>query len=78
MAQLFAREDAPRRAARNLMHVCDVGDGGCCDIGEKARVLFRCHRCNYQSEWMVMGVTKSKRGIPCPNCSPRSLAQGAA
>lgn len=59
--------EAPARSApRKLMHVFDAGCNG---PGPGFNARFRCSRCNHLSEWMPIGQSEARRGIPCPKCS---------
>ena len=66
-ANLFERPKVMRRV---LMHVYDASGECCGDDGDPAIVVMRCARCGHKTDWISVGVSQAKRGIPCPQCSP--------
>jgi DNA-directed RNA polymerase subunit RPC12/RpoP len=65
----------PRKKRELLMHVSDAGDGGCMGIPEI--VEYTCSRCGHCSGWVKLEtITKSKRGIPCPQCNKQEAGDG--
>lgn len=54
--------DLPRRKRRFRAHVIDAGPEA---------IKFACHRCGYESDWLVneFTVSEAKRGIECPVCN---------
>lgn len=64
--------EAPRSPRKILMHVVDAGDSGCHGGGDLVRL--ECKTCGHDSGWCSMSangwtLTKTKRGIPCPECN---------
>lgn len=65
---LFPETKQPRKNPNKLMHVWDAGDAG-----SGFDVVFKCRRCNYESDWTpVKNTTEAKRGKPCPKCNEES------
>lgn len=63
-AQLFSRDQAPRRSRIHRMHVADAG----WHAGRIA--IFRCSRCGHQTDWLPFDtIAEAKRGLPCPKCN---------
>lgn len=57
----------PKREYVLLAHVHDAGEGQ----GEfPYGAMFRCHRCTWESEWLVFdNISEVRRGIACPTCN---------
>jgi DNA-directed RNA polymerase subunit RPC12/RpoP len=54
--------DFPPRKRRFRAHMIDGG---------AEAIKFGCHRCGYESEWLVntYTISEAKRGIECPGCN---------
>ena len=60
--------EPPHQPRIKRMHVIDAGyaDG----YDRAVMVKLECHRCGYQSEWIIVeSVAVAKRGLPCPHCN---------
>lgn len=66
MAELFSKEQAPKRPPIKRMHVVDAGNG----LSGKV-IQFECRRCGHNTGWIedTCSVSDNKRGLPCPKCN---------
>jgi DNA-directed RNA polymerase subunit RPC12/RpoP len=67
-AQTSLLPTPPRKPPQKLMHVIDAGANPY--VGPPNMIAkFKCARCGRASDWIPIGLTEAKRGIPCPTCN---------
>lgn len=72
---LFPDLNVPRKPPRVIAHCID---GGVLDIvvpGKTEMGHFVCEKCGFD-EWVPCTGTEGRRGIPCPNCNPKTGDEG--
>jgi DNA-directed RNA polymerase subunit RPC12/RpoP len=68
--ELFPIAKKPRAKPRIMMHLIDAGDDGCGNQGALMVCLFKCPKCNKESDWLPINTTtEGKKGVPCPKCN---------